>query len=347
MKKPTWTKHDHPSDSVPVWRRALSAVLCGLAVTGGASAQSSVTIYGIVDQGVAKANEGTTPGALLPGRGINPGLTALKAGNTSRIGFRGREDLGADTYARFQFEHRFAADTGTSSNANVFWLGRSVVALGGNKWGEVYAGREYSPAFWVALNTDPTSWSYVSQLGSTYTYANYTPVASTVESSNIRWNNSVGYKSPDMGGMTFELATALGEGARKRSTSGNVQFKSKELWMGAGFDRLDGDNNLVVVGAGYDFGAVFPKLSYSRAKGGVNGDAKSFSVSAMVPTAFGRAYASLGSHSPVSGLDSKMIGAGLQYDLSKRTLLYTNLGTAKRDDATRTTAIDLGIKHTF
>jgi predicted porin len=42
-----------------------------------------------------------------------------------------------------------------------------------------------------------------------------------------------------------------------------------------------------------------------------------------------------------------MFGAGLQYDLSKRTLLYTNLGTASRDGATRTTAIDLGIKHTF
>jgi predicted porin len=347
VKKPTWTKHVHPADSVRAWRRALYAVLCGLAVMDGALAQSSVTIYGIVDQGIAKANDGTTPGAMLPGRGINPGLTALKAGNTSRIGFRGREDLGSDTYARFQFEHRFAADTGASSNANVFWLARSVVALGGSQWGELYAGREYSPAFWVALNTDPTSWSYVSQLGGTYTYANYTPVESTVESSNIRWNNSVGYKSPDLGGVTFEFATALGEGTRRRSTSGNVQYKSKALWLGAGFDRLDRDNNLVVAGAGYDFGVVFPKLSYSRAKGGVNGDAKSFSASAMVPTGFGRVYASLGSHSPASGLDSKMIGAGLQYDLSKRTLVYTNLGTAKRDGATRTTAIDVGIKHTF
>lgn len=347
MKKSAWMVLGHPSFATRAGRPAMCALWCGLVLTGAASAQSSVAIYGIVDQGVAKANDGTTPGAMLPGRGVAPGLTALKAGNTSRIGFRGREDLGDGSYARFQFEHRFAADTGASSNASVFWLGRSVVALGGNQWGEVYAGREYSPAFWVALNTDPTSWSYVSQLGGTYTYANYTPVEATVESSNIRWNNSVGYKSPDIGGVTFEFATALGEGARKRSTSGNVQFKSQALWLGAGFDRLDGDNNLAVAGAGYDFGVVFPKLSYSRAKGGVNGDAKSFSVSAMVPTGFGRVYASMGSHSPASGLDSKMLGAGLQYDLSKRTLLYTNLGTASRDGATRTTAIDLGIKHTF
>ena len=54
-----------------------------------------------------------------------------------------------------------------------------------------------------------------------------------------------------------------------------------------------------------------------------------------------------GTLNPATNLDSQMIGLGLQYDLSKRTLLYTNLGTAKRDGLTRTTAIDFGVKHTF
>ncbi|MGS5089363.1 porin [Hydrogenophaga sp. A37] len=328
-------------------RPGLLLAFAGLVVTNPVFAQSSVSIYGIVDQGLAKANSGTTPGSMLPGRGAASDVLTMKAGNTSRIGFRGREDLGNDAYARFQFEHRFAADTGASSNANVFWLGRSVVALGSKQWGELYAGREYSPAFWVALNADPTSWSYVSQLGGTYTYANYTPVEATVESSNIRWNNSLGYKSPDMAGFTFEVATALGEGVRKKSTSGNAQYKTSQLWFGVAFDRLDADNNLALAAAGYDFGVVFPKLSYSRAKGGVNGDAKSYSLSALVPTGFGRAYASFGSHRPAAGLNAKMIGAGVQYDLSKRTLLYTNLGSALRDGSTRTTAVDVGIKHSF
>jgi predicted porin len=42
-----------------------------------------------------------------------------------------------------------------------------------------------------------------------------------------------------------------------------------------------------------------------------------------------------------------MVGAGIQYDLSKRTLLYTNVGSAKQVGQSRTTAFDLGIKHTF
>ena len=326
--------------------RTILVIATSLTAAFSAQAQSSVTIYGIIDQGVTKVNSGTTPGAMLNGRAA-PDVWTIKAGNTSRLGFLGREDLGDGWYARFQIEHRFAADTGASSNANIFWLGRSVVALGSKKLGEVYAGREYSAAYTVALNADPTYWSYVSQTGSAYTYANYTAVAATIEASNIRWANTVGYKSPSLNGVTFEVATALGEGARKRDTSGNVQYKQGPVWLGLAYDRLDGNNNLAIVAGGYDFGMVYPTASYSRAKGGLNGDATSFTVSARVPVSFGRVYASYGSLSPATNLDSKMFGVGSQYDLSKRTLLYANVGSAKRVDLTRTTAFDFGVKHTF
>lgn len=322
------------------------AVAAFLAAGLPAHAQSSVTIYGIIDQGLSKANNGTTPAALLPGRAAGDAWN-LKAGNTSRLGFRGTEDLGGGNYTRFQLEHRFVADTGAPSNANVFWLGRSVVALGGSSWGEVYAGREYSPAFWLSLNADPTYLSYVSQLGTPYSYANYTAVASTVEASNIRWANTVGYKSPNWGGVTFELATALGEGLRGRNDSGNVQYKRGPVWLGLAFDRLDSRNNLTLLAGGYDFGVVYPTFSYARAKGGLNGDATSFSVSANMPTSFGRVYVNYGRLRPATHLDSTMLGLGGEYTLSKRTLLYANLGSARRVGLTRATAIDFGVKHAF
>ena len=335
--------------AIDVARLCMLTVVCAVILLAPpvAHAQaSSVTIYGIIDQGISRANNGTTPGAMLPGRGT-PDEWVVKAGNTSRIGFRGKEDLGNGGYARFQFEHRFAADTGTSSNSSVFWLGRSVLALGNDQWGEVYAGREYSAAFWVPLFADPTSWSYVSQLGSAYTYAGYTPVASSLEATNIRWSNAIGYKSPSFGGVTFELATALGEGQRRRDTSGNIQYKQGPVWAGFAFDRLDGDNNLMILAGGYDFGVVFPTATYARAKGGVNGDATSYSLSVRAPVSYGRVYASYGAHRPDNNLDSWMVGAGTEYNLSKRSLLYFNLGSAKRDGSTRTTALDTGFKHTF
>lgn len=322
-------------------------ILAGTLTTAfSAQAQSNVTIYGIIDQGVTKANDGTTPGTLLNGRAAADAWT-IKAGNTSRLGFRGNEDLGGGLYARFQFEHRFAANSGAASNAGVFWLGRSVVALGSKQLGEIYAGREYSAAYTVALNADPTFWSYVSQTGAAYTYANYTPVAASIEASNIRWSNTVGYKSPDVWPVTAELATGLGEGARKRSTSANIQYKQGKVWVGVAYDGLDSNTNLKLVAAGYDFGVVRPTASYSQAEGGLNGDATAFTVSALVPMSFGRLYASYGNLRPATNLDSKMFGAGAQYDLSKRTLLYTNIGSAKRVALTRTTAFDFGVKHTF
>lgn len=340
------------SSRLPVALRALRALgaclTTPLLLVSGlcAHAQSSATIYGIVDQGVTKANNGTTPGAMLPGRAA-PDVWTVKAGNTSRLGFRGTEDLGDGLYARFQMEHRFAMDTGTPSNANVYWLGRSVVAVGSNKFGEIYAGREYSPAYWVALNADPTYWSYVSQTGSAYTYANYVALPATVEASNIRWSNSVGYKSPELAGFSAEVATALGEGARKRDSSANVQYKKGPVWVGLATDQLDSKNNLWLAAGGYDFGVVYPTVSYSRAKGGQNGDATAFTLSVRVPLSFGRVYASYGSLNPATNLDSRMIGIGGEYYMSKRTFLYLNVGSAKQDSKSRTTAWDTGVKHTF
>ncbi len=342
------------SPSFPALRPAHRvAALSTLAAAGAlapfhaAQAQSSVTIYGIVDMGLSKTNTGTTPTSRLNGSPPSKDTWTMKAGNTSRLGFRGQEDLGGDMYARFHLETRFATDTGALSNANVFFLGRSVVAAGSQKWGEVYAGREYSAAYWVPLNVDPTLWSYVSQTATAYTYANYTPVASSIEASNIRWANSVGYKSPKLGPVTFEVATGMGENARQDSVSANVQYKQGPLWFGLAYDGLNSRTNMKMIGGSYDFGPVRPSASYSEAEGGLNGDAKSFTVSALFPVGFGRFYVSYGSLSPANNLDSKLVSGGAQYDLSKRTLLYANVGSAKQVNLSRLTAIDFGIKHTF
>jgi len=328
----------------------LRAYACGLlglcATTDWVCAQSDVSIYGIVDVGVTKANNGNSPAISLPGRAAQD-TWVVKNGNSSRLGFRGREDLGDGNYARFNIETRFNPDTGTQSSTTTFWFARSFVAIGSPRYGEVYAGRLESPVYAnLALLTDPTYWTYVSQTGMTYNYANYAG-APAVESLATRWSNTVGYKSPKLGGFTAELAVSAGEGVRKRNTAGTVKYEQGPIWIGVGMDRLDSDNNLVVVDGGYDFGVVKPTFGYARAKGGANGDAKSYSLGANIPTAWGRAYLTAGRYAPSNQLDSRMVGLGAEYSLSKRTRLYSNAGTARRDGATRTTAFDVGIFHTF
>ncbi|WP_395700776.1 porin [Aquabacterium sp.] len=314
-------------------------------LVGAASAQSTVIIYGFVDMGISKSNNGTTPGSSLPGRGP-ANVWSVQQGNASRIGFTGKEDLGDGSYARFQIEHRFNPDTGAAASS-AFWAGRSVVALGGTRYGEIYLGREYSPAFWVALNADPTLWSYVSMLGAAYTWGNWNGAAPS-DASSIRWSNMVGYKTPTFGGLNAEVSTGLGENQRKNSKSANVQYREGAIWAGFGYDGLDSNNRLLMGAGSYDFGSVKLLGSYTNVKGGLNGDAKAWTTSVIVPTSFGRAYAQFGSLDPTgSNNNSKMFGAGAEYNLSKRTFLYANLGTAAKQTFTRTTTFDLGIKAGF
>ena len=132
----------------------------------GAFAQSSVTMYGVVEATVDvgyKSSADTRIDAVSAAGVVTTGVTSnatTKAGfrvqdgndqgvGTSRIGWRGTEDLGGGLSAQFQIEHRFNPDTGTS--AATFWQGRSYVQLTSAGTGSLYLGRDYSPAFWPAV----------------------------------------------------------------------------------------------------------------------------------------------------------------------------------------------------
>ena len=102
------------------------------ALSTGALAQSSVTLYGIVDAAVAVEDTGET------GKGSRK---VLNSGNqsSSRIGLRGEEDLGGGLKAEFNIESGLALDTGTADSA--FWGRRAVVGLKGG-FGSFFLGRE-------------------------------------------------------------------------------------------------------------------------------------------------------------------------------------------------------------
>src|SRR6476660_2912926 len=108
------------------------AVLAALPLA--ASAQSSVVVYGIVDASVARENTDFNNGSR----------TVMASGNqsTSRIGFRGTEDLGNGLKALFNIEAGVAIDTG-AADSSLFGR-RAVVGLQG-AFGTLTLGREYTP----------------------------------------------------------------------------------------------------------------------------------------------------------------------------------------------------------
>jgi predicted porin len=308
-------------------------------------AQSTVTMYGFVDMGISAANNGTTPGSSLNGRGPADAWS-MQQGNSSRLGFLGKEDLGGGAYARFQLETRFYPNTGALASSSAFWQGRSLVALGSERLGEVWLGRDFSPAFWVACEVDPTCWSYVSQLGPAYTYGNWNG-STSMDASSARWSNSIGYKSPNWGGLTANVVTALGNGERKQANSVAIQYKQDGVYLGAAYDGKDADNHMSIVAAGYDFRLVSLRASATSVRGGANGNAQARALSANIPLTYARVMLMVGRLKPASGQTSTMFGAGCEYYLSKRTTAYMDLGSAKRNGFSRTTAFDVGTKVSF
>jgi len=338
-------------------KKSLLALAVLGAFAGAASAQSSVTIYGSLDLAVTKGNGGTAPNDSANG----PSKAWIeKQSNSSRLGFRGNEDLGGGLSAQFQIEHRFTPDDGVA--ANPFWAGRSYVQLSSATAGRVYLGRDYTPAFWPAVKSDPFGWDGVGQQGLTM-WAGFTSSTSAV-----RTSNTVGYKSPSMSGLTGQLAVSLGEATAPRDTGFNLEYAAGPIYAGFGYEKLSKGPNPVVDGNSlvdfafhYDLGMVKPIFFYSRAK--LNAGTalpltnKYLMLGALAPIGGGTLKASWGrldidDNAANNGTVTKF-SIGYDYPLSKRTNVYADLGSGRKQQGnsaagfTNNTAYALGVKHTF
>lgn len=128
----------------------LAAVSAGLflGVVDHAKAQSSVTIFGIIDTGVEYLNHTNAAGQgklrTLPLTGLVP----------SRIGFKGVEDLGGGMRAFFNLENGFVPTTGGLGQGNRFFGRQSNVGLADNIWGTLTLGRQYNMTAISMINAD-------------------------------------------------------------------------------------------------------------------------------------------------------------------------------------------------
>ncbi|BEP41834.1 hypothetical protein GmRootV15_24230 [Variovorax sp. V15] len=133
----------------------------GLASSGVAQAQSSVTVFGVMDLGI-QYTSGAGPGGGSVKALSNGGLS------TSRLGFRGTEDLGGGLRAGFWLEGSLNPDTGTGrpSNSNnqasgagtagpITFDRMSFVSLSSDKLGELRLGHDFIPMHYNSIYFDP------------------------------------------------------------------------------------------------------------------------------------------------------------------------------------------------
>ncbi|MBC7957176.1 MAG: porin [Cytophagales bacterium] len=347
-------------------KKSLLALAVLGAFAGAASAQSSVTIYGQIDQGITKGNGGTAPNT-----GANGTSEAwqLKQAHGSRLGFRGNEDLGGGLSAQFLFEHRFQPDTGAGSSsataASVFWDGGSYVQLTSAAAGSVYFGRWYTPAFWINLKTDPFGYDGVAQVGSKGFAGFLTPGPN---GPGVRSSNTVGYKTPNLGGFTANAAVGLGEAVHGRDAGVNAEYTAGPIYAGVGYEKVSGGpagaagntvdgNSLFNVGFAYNFGVIRPMVYFARSKTGVGSvnTNKLAQVALTAPIGPGVLKAMVLRYTPQDDKTETKFGIGYDYFLSKRTRVYADYGSAKKDGVvtvpgtsyTNNNAFNLGVRHDF
>ena len=320
-------------------KKSLLALAVLGAFAGVASAQSSVTLFGTLD----------VNGRYVKADGQSRRLSEATDGiNSSQLGFRGVEDLGSGLKASFMLLSGVNPDAGTSNFATTgtgvqqskFWNRRSTVSLAGG-FGEVRLGRDYTPTFWTQTIFDAFG---TNGLGSSLNVRQLY--------GGTRADNSIGYFLPsNIGGFYGQAMVAASEGASQLDNSG--RYEGARIGFAAGpFDVAGAASqerkDLIAgapsqktynVGGSWDFG-VAKLLGYWDRDTLQTRKENVYSISALIP--FGQSEVHVGydrSTLDNAGAKTKIdqIKATYQYNLSKRTAMYTTVSRLSNKDATRAT----------
>ncbi|MBI2771541.1 MAG: porin [Burkholderiales bacterium] len=311
------------------------------AIAGSAYAQSSVSVAGIVDTSVTV------------GRGSVANKTQLTTGayNTSRLIFRGTEDLGSGMSASFWLEAGLVTDDGQgqSSNTNnqvsgqpaagtvapgsqgLMFNRRSTVGLS-TPWGEVKLGRDFVPQYWNRTLFDAFG---ASGVGQTIIH-NLTITGAT----SIRASNGIAYFLPSgLGGVYGQAVTYLGEnlsnagvtshdgtgyGARLGYAAGPANFAVASGYTTNSAGGIHQSN----IGGQWDFPLVKVMGQYERESVGAR-RARGWQLGGLIPVG-GAGEIRIGYSTfrvgPATGAAadaiSNKIALGYVHNLSKRTALY-------------------------
>jgi predicted porin len=349
-------------------KRSLIA-LAALAVVGAASAQSSVTMFGVVDATLAFGNGDTSNKTQLTNSGYN----------SSRFGVRGVEDLGGGLKASFHLEAGVQNDNGAAAatNTNNQATGGALAGMNGSQgltfnrksvvsvmggMGELRLGRDYTPQFWSFTVYDPFGTNGV---GTTQAL-NSSAGGFTI----VRASNSIGWKSPNWGGFGIWAQTYLGENASSAASQAgdgaairlsyangpfSVALATSKTTTGATTDVTSTN-----VALSYDLRVVQLMGFYNTDSNTGLADVKGWTLGALIPAGPGTVRVALSNSDNGIGAKTDKFAVGYVYDMSKRTSLYGTFASLSNSGAAAqalngaatpaggsSTGVDLGIKHTF
>ena len=272
--------------------------LIAAAVAGvlAAPAMAQVTVYGIMDLAVRSSSPD-----------VGPSTTTIESGSfyTSRLGFKGTEDLGGGLKASFTLEGKVVADTGETTLGNR----ESSVALSGG-FGAITLGR-----------TDTSQSEAVELVAHFANMGNFGLHGTALANPEYGGDqpNTIRYTSPSMGGVTLQVGTSLGdERGGDDNNSISLAYATGPLSLAVGYDDV-GNDDFKVIGARYNAGAF--AVGISAGKRDAATDIDTMGLSAMINLGSGMA-AHVGLRTTETGTDEvKITNLGVSKALSKRTTL--------------------------
>lgn len=314
---------------IPQVKNSLLAVLV-LSAVGSAQAQSSVTVYGVVDVGFAKQ----TGKKLIQ-----------RENHASRLGFRGVEDLGNGVSVVFTLENEFLLDSGAQKG--VFWERQANVGLTGG-FGTVVFGRTKNLVDSVQSKVEP--------FGADGVIGKVNEPMMRVGVSSSRVSNSTTYTSPKMNGFTGSAQYVLSEiDGASNGYSVLGQYDKGNVFAYVGFEKAAETKagteqpSMWTTGGYYKLGAL--RLSAQYAQGDTNAAAGEYTgmlLGAVYTVGNGDFKAVVSKQRQETAAFEKdtvkEVGVGYDHHLSKRTDLYAYAG---RERVSGVTSYQVGISHKF
>ncbi|WP_094782308.1 porin [Paraburkholderia ribeironis] len=345
---------------------------CALGTTQNANAQSSVTLYGIVDGSLLYTSK-----ALDPTTGQNAGHRyAFTDGGLSGsfFGMRGAEDLGGGMRAIFGLESGVSIANGAFGNSNGNLFGREAWVGVASRFGTLKAGLQHSPFFLAVYDVDPRDMSYFGS--GLVTYLNNVFVTGLFNP------NAISYTSPEIAGLQASALLALGGAAGNfqagRQYSASLRYHLGSLTMDAALYSGNAGGSAASIpvpsvvefngralGASYVFNDLTVKASYVQYKvaGSFNNRVYSGGASYRITPALNvDAGVWVTRDANDSSNNSVLASTGFAYSLSKATVTYGQVGFVTNHGGMRTglsvnnalnlpvgttAGVNVGIRHTF
>lgn len=323
--------------------RCPRAVLLGCALLGAgsppaASAQSALSVGGLLDLGVFRGFDG-----------VNQVGTVQR----SNLAIAGHDDLGGGVKLVFRLSTRMELDTGESEGAGFkpLWHDEATVGLSG-AWGTLRVGRAMTALWANDWKFDP--WANFNRIASPAWYLWHPltpsdPYANNGSAEYGRVDDGIFYDSPTVNGVTLRLSGSPERrrepGASGRPWSAVLEYGKGPLAALAALERNSvGDRDTFVAGK-VTLGAVALMAAWD--------DSRTFDGSARSrATTLGASWR-LGANTLKAGLGRQRLAAdvnhfaalGLDHALSRRTTLYASIGHWRT--ATARTSLGVGMAHAF